>query len=116
MTTKIKSGRSRQGYSQQYKAAESLALAEKVGVAAAARQLGLHESQLYNWRSRARLSQDKSAVEERLLLENARIKRQLAEQAKELAIVKKAAAYFVKSLKRSTPLCTTMQTNSRSRA
>ncbi len=98
MTTKTKSGKSRQRYSQQYKD-ESLALAEKLGVAAAARQLGLHESQLYNWRSKARLSQDKSAVEERLLVENARLKRQLAEQNEELAIVKKAAAYFAKSLK-----------------
>ena len=98
MTTKTKSGKTRQRYSQQYKD-ESLALAEKVGVAAAARQLGLHESQLYNWRSKARLSQDKSAVEERLLVENARLKRQLAEQNEELAIVKKAAAYFAKSLK-----------------
>ena len=98
MTTKTKSGKTRQRYSQQYKA-ESLALAEKLGVAAAARQLGLHESQLYNWRSKARLSQDKSAVEERLLVENARLKRQLAEQNEELAIVKKAAAYFAKSLK-----------------
>ncbi len=98
MTTKTKSGKTRQRYSQQYKD-ESLALAEKLGVAAAARQLGLHESQLYNWRSKARLSQDKSAVEERLLVENARLKRQLAEQNEELAIVKKAAAYFAKSLK-----------------
>ena len=98
MTTKTKSGKTRQRYSQQYKD-ESLALAEKLGVAAAARQLGLHESQLYNWRSKARLSQDKSAVEERLLKENARLKRQLAEQNEELAIVKKAAAYFARSLK-----------------
>ena len=98
MTTKTKSGKIRQRYSQQYKD-ESLALAEKLGVAAAARQLGLHESQLYSWRSKARLSQDKSAVEERLLVENARLKRQLAEQNEELAIVKKAAAYFAKSLK-----------------
>ena len=98
MTTKTKSGKIRQRYSQQYKD-ESLALAEKLGVAAAARQLGLHESQLYNWRSKARLSQDKCAVEERLLVENARLKRQLAEQNEELAIVKKAAAYFAKSLK-----------------
>ena len=98
MTTKTKSGKSRQRYSQQYKD-ESLALAEKLGVAAAARQLGLHESQLYNWRSKARLSQDKSAVEERLLVENARLKRKLAEQNEELAIVKKAAAYFARSLK-----------------
>ena len=90
--------KTRQRHSQQYKT-ESLALAEKVGVATAAKQLGLHESQLYSWRSKARLAQDRSAVEERLHVENARLKRQLAEQAEELAIVKKAAAYFAKSLK-----------------
>lgn len=98
MTTKAKSSKVRQRHSQQYKT-ESLALAEKIGVPAAARQLGLHESQLYSWRSKARLSQERSAVEERLLVENARLKRQLAEQAEELAIVKKAATYFAKSLK-----------------
>jgi len=98
MTTKTKSSKIRQRHSQQYKT-ESLALAEKIGVPAAARQLGLHESQLYSWRSKARLSQERSAVEERLLVENARLKRQLAEQAEELAIVKKAATYFAKSLK-----------------
>lgn len=98
MTTKTTSSKARQRHSQQYKT-ESLALAEKVGVSTAAKQLGLHESQLYSWRSKARLAQDRSAVEERLLVENARLKRQLAEQAEELAIVKKAAAYFAKSLK-----------------
>jgi len=98
MTTKTQSGKSRQRYSQQYKS-EALALAEQLGVAAAARQLGINENQLYNWRRRARLLQDKSAAEERLLVENARLKRQLAEQAEELAILKKAAAYFAKSQK-----------------
>ena len=98
MTTITKSSKIRQRHSQQYKT-ESLVLAEKVGVPTAAKQLGLHESQLYSWRSKARLAQDRSAVEERLLVENARLKRQLAEQAEELAIVKKAAAYFAKSLK-----------------
>ena len=98
MTTETKSSKIRQRHSQQYKT-ESLALAEKVGVATAAKQLGLHDSQLYSWRSKARLAQDRSAVEERLLVENARLKRQLADQAEELAIVKKAAAYFAKSLK-----------------
>ena len=82
----------------QYKS-ELLTLAKQIGVAAAAGQLGLHESRLYNWRRSARLSQNKSAVEERLLMKNARIKRQLAEQAEELAILKKAAAYFAKSQK-----------------
>ena len=56
MTTKTKSSKTRQRHSQQYKT-ESLALAEKVGVPTAARQLGLHESQLYSWRSKARLAQ-----------------------------------------------------------
>jgi transposase len=44
-------------------------------------------------------SQNKSAAEEQLLVENARLKRQLAEQSEELAIIKKAAAYFAKSQK-----------------
>jgi transposase len=98
MKAKTASSEIRQRHSQQYKT-ESLALAEKLGVPAAAKQLGLHESQLYSWRSKARLSQERSVVEERLLVENARLKRQLAEQAEELAIVKKAATYFAKSLK-----------------
>jgi len=34
-----------------------------------------------------------------LAAENARLKRQLADQAEELVILKKAAAYFAKSLK-----------------
>lgn len=88
----------RKRHSQQYKN-EALALAERVGVAAAAKQLGLHESQLYSWRSKARLNQERGEVEQQLAVENARLKRQLAEQAEELAILKKAAAYFAKSLK-----------------
>ncbi|GLQ73901.1 hypothetical protein GCM10007932_32610 [Vibrio penaeicida] len=36
-------------HSPEFKA-EALKLSEKVGVAAAARQLGLHESQIYGWR------------------------------------------------------------------
>ena len=98
MTTKTQSGKNRQRYSQQYKS-EALALAEQLGVAAAAKQLGINENQLYNWRRMARLLQDRSAEEERLLVENTRLKRQLAEQAEELTILKKAAAYFAKSQK-----------------
>lgn len=59
----------RKHYTAEYKA-ESLRLAGTVGVAAAARQQ-----------------------------ENARLKRQVAEQAEELAILKKATAYFAKGLK-----------------
>ena len=79
--------------------AEALALAEKVGVPTAAKELGLHESQLYGWRSKARAQADRSQVEQDQAAEIARLKRKLAEQAEELAIVKKAATYFAKSLK-----------------
>ncbi len=34
--------------------AEALALAEKIGIPKAAKELGLHDSQLYGWRSKAR--------------------------------------------------------------
>lgn len=44
-------------------------------------------------------TQTSSEREQSLADENARLKRLLAEQAEELAIVKKAAAYFAKSLK-----------------
>ena len=93
-----KASNSRKRYSKQYKD-EALALAERVGVSEAARQLGLHDTQLYAWRGKARMRQQCSEVEEKLVLENARLKRQLADQAEELAILKKAAAYFTKSLR-----------------
>ena len=79
--------------------AEALALAEKVGVSEAAKELGLHDSQLYGWRTKARVAQDQSQAERQQAVQIARLKRQLAEQAEELAIVKKAATYFAKSLK-----------------
>lgn len=41
-------------YSPQFKS-EALALAERIGVGAAAEQLRPHSSQLYNWRSKVRL-------------------------------------------------------------
>ena len=88
----------RKHYSEEYKR-EGLALAGRVGVTAAARQLGVHESQLYGWRAKARREQDQSEVQRQLATENARLKRQLADQAEELAILKKAAAYFAKGLK-----------------
>jgi transposase len=89
---------SRKRYAPEYKV-EALALAEKVGVAGAAKQLNLHESQLYHWRGKARLRQSQGDIEQQLATENARLKRQLSQQAEELAIVKKAAVYFAKSLK-----------------
>ncbi|GKW14048.1 transposase [Pectobacterium carotovorum subsp. carotovorum] len=78
---------------------EALKLAERIGVAAAARELSLYESQLYAWRSKQQQQMTASERENELAAENARLKRQLAEQAEELAILQKAATYFAKRLK-----------------
>ena len=79
--------------------AEALKLADKIGVAAAARELKLYESQLYNWRSAAEKKSSTSERESELAAQVARLKRQLAEQAEDLAILKKAATYFAKNQK-----------------
>ncbi|WP_228375592.1 IS3 family transposase [Methylomonas denitrificans] len=76
-------------HSAEYKQ-ESLKLALQVGVAKAAKQLGLHESQLYAWRKQSDHAQSVSEREASLATENARLKRQLAQQAEELAILKNA--------------------------
>jgi transposase len=89
---------SRRRYSGEFKT-EALGLAEQVGVSGAAKQLGLHESQLYAWRKKARYEASRSETEKALAIENARLKRQLAKQEEELALLKKAAAYFAKGLK-----------------
>jgi transposase len=88
----------RRRYSPEFKA-EALGLAEQMGVAGAAKELGLHESQLYAWRKKARYEASQSDTEKELLAENTRLKRQLAKKDEDLAILKKAAAYFAKSLK-----------------
>jgi transposase len=62
---------------------EALKLAERIGVAAAARELSLYESQLYNWRSKQQQQLSSSERENELAAENARLKRQLAERDEE---------------------------------
>ncbi|ACT08995.1 transposase IS3/IS911 family protein [Dickeya chrysanthemi Ech1591] len=88
---------SRKQYTPEFRN-EALKLAERIGVAAA-RELSLYESQIYNWRSRQQQQLTSSERENGLAIENARLKRQLAEQAEELAILQKAATYFAKRLK-----------------
>ena len=81
---------------------ECLKLAAQVGIAKTAKQLGLHESQLYAWRKQSEHAQSVSEREATLATENARLKRQLAQQADELALLKNAATYFAQQLKRGT--------------
>ena len=92
------SKKSRKQHSPEFRQ-EALKLAERIGVAAAARELSLYESQLYAWRSKQHQQMTSSERESELIAENARLKRQLAEQAEELAILQKAATYFAKRLK-----------------
>ena len=90
--------KTRKTYSAEFKE-EALKLAVKVGVAQAARELSIYESQLYAWRSSAQKKASTSERESTLVIENAKLKRQLAEQAEELEILKKAATYFAKNQK-----------------
>ncbi len=78
---------------------ETLKLAERIGVAAAAKNLGLRASQIYGWRTARKHNSTTGEREALLATENARLKRQLAQQAEELEILKKAATYFAKNQK-----------------
>lgn len=62
MTSKSKTKQSRIWHSAEYKA-EALALADKVGVSAAARQLGRPESRLYDWRMKQRNAENQNAAD-----------------------------------------------------
>lgn len=77
----------------------ALALAQRIGVAKAASELNLHESQLYAWRKKQQLALSCSEREQQQSIEIAKLKRQLAEQSEELAILQKAATYFARRLK-----------------
>jgi transposase len=78
--------------------AEALQLANTIGVVKAAKQLSLYESQLYAWRKSASQKKNLSQQEQEQVVEIAKLKRQLAVQAEELDIVKKAT-FFAKNLK-----------------
>ena len=60
-----------------------LALAERLGVAAAAKELGPHVSKVYGSRVKAHAERDQSETERNQGAEIARLKRKVAEQAEE---------------------------------
>ena len=88
----------RKQYTPEYRA-EALSLADRVGVPEAARQLGIDGALIYSWRRVQEAKANTTQADQALATENARLKRQLAEQTEELAILKKAAAYFAKHQK-----------------
>lgn len=73
----------RKQYSPEFRN-EALKLAERIDVAAAARELNLYESQLYNWRTKQQNQVTTSERANEQAAEIARIKRQLAEKDEEL--------------------------------
>ena len=75
---------------------EALALADQIGVPEAASTLGLNPNQLYSWRRAQQREEAESESDRDKDAEIARLKRELAVKNEELAIVKKAAAYFAK--------------------
>ena len=54
---------------------------------------------LYTWQGKAKQANQGAKVEQAQAAEIARLKRQLAKQTEELAILKKAAAYFARTSK-----------------
>ena len=77
--------------------AQALALAEKIGVAATARDLDLHESQIYDWRSKAQTQLAKSDLEKQQAVEIAKLKRQLVDKDEEVEILKKLQRISLKN-------------------
>ena len=100
MTTRKKKSKkpARLVRSEEYKT-KAVKLADTVGVTEAARQLKIHTTQLYNWRNKLRVKETRSEAEKRLLEENARLTRELAEKKQENNFLKKASSYFARHQK-----------------
>lgn len=96
MTTKSKPKNQR--YPQEYKE-EAMKLADRIGAAQAATELGIYASQIYGWRKTKSNSMTQNERESAQSTEIARLKRQLADATEELEILKKAATYFAKNQK-----------------
>jgi transposase len=94
-TTRNKSS-ARVRRSEEFKS-EALKLAETVGATAAARELGINTNQIYAWRAKQARSDSRSQHEDQLQTEIAKLKRELAQATEEVAILKKATAYFAKN-------------------
>ena len=94
MTTK----KTRKIHTEEFKQ-EAVNLGAKQGVSRAAKKLGVYESQIYDRRGKLAKKASTSQREAELAAEVAKFKRQLAEQAEDLAILKKAATYFAKNQK-----------------
>lgn len=78
---------------------EAVRLADLKGAVRAAAELNIAPADIYRWRTKLEAARSQSETEKRLLAENARLKRELAEREEELVILGKASVYFAKKLK-----------------
>ncbi len=78
---------------------EALLLATKAGVQEAAEKLGIQPNLIYTWRRQVGGDTETRVAYQAMQSENARLKRLLAEREEDVAILKKAAAYFAKASK-----------------
>jgi len=85
----------RNKYSPQFKE-QALERAGKDGVPKAAKDLGLAPAMLYSWQAKARQTGQPFEEQKLQQAEMARLKRENARLAEEVAFLKKAAAYFAK--------------------
>jgi transposase len=85
----------RNKYSPQFKE-QALERATKDGVPKAAKDLGLAPAMLYSWQAKARQTGQPFEEQKLQQAEMARLKRENARLAEEVAFLKKAAAYFAK--------------------
>ena len=88
----------RKQYSAEFRQ-QALSRADQDGVAVTAKELGLHESQLYAWRAKAKVAGQTSEEQRLMQSDHARLKREVARLEEENAFLKKAAAYFAKQPK-----------------
>lgn len=84
---------------------EAVRLADSIGGSEAAKRLGIPDSSIWNWIKLSRAGKLSAAADagqpvkrgpSELEAENARLRRELADAKADLAIAKKAAAFFAK--------------------
>lgn len=86
-------------YSPEFKTqAISLVREAKRSGAEVAQELGINVNTLYNWLSAVTDKSAQKATNNDILLENKRLKKELAQAELERDILKKAAAYFAKEI------------------
>jgi transposase len=86
--------------------AEALKLAEEIGIAGAAKRLGILENTLYGWRGRIKEKQvirneaGEPMTLEESKTENARLKKELRQAQQDIEILQEALGFFAKSRKK----------------